>query len=233
MRNTIVVLALVLLIISLGRIEYQEYQKDQQDFLRQEAFDATNTLINNPNLTVLEARKLADTVDKAVGYGVVRYSELGMESDYDTARIVYEAENREYRASLTKKTGIVYEAKNRELRKTMLRHRNDYLLEEATVGKTVGNLTEKALMLSDLPNGTINYASEGSAKYLLLQGGNLTPNGYHSIVADHGLIICHKGSMSFLLDKSGKPLTTYQSFVFEGDIVCGEHGSRKTLIGNL
>lgn len=229
MRNTIVVLVLVLLVIGFGRIEYQEYQKDQQDFLRQEAFDATKTLKNDPNLTVLEARKLEDTVDKAVDYDVVRYSELGMESDYDTAIIVHEAENREYRASLTKKTGIVYKAKDREFRKTMLPHRNDYLLEEATVG----NLPEKALMLSDLPNGTINYASEGSMKYLLLQGGNLTPGGYHSIVADHGLIICKIGSMSSLLDKSGKPLTTCQFFVFEGDKVVGEHGSDKTLIGNL
>lgn len=77
----------------------------------------------------------------------------------------------------------------------------DDLLKTATVG----NLSSKALLISDLPNESINFIQEGSMKYLVLKN-DIAPSGYHNIRNENGLIVCQTGSMNYLLDKSGNQL---------------------------
>jgi hypothetical protein len=79
---------------------------------------------------------------------------------------------------------------------------------------TVGNLSSKALLISDLPNKSIECAQEGSMKYIVLKNGAVV-SGYHDIRNENGLIVCQIGSMNYLLDKSGNPLPAPEEWIRE------------------
>lgn len=69
----------------------------------------------------------------------------------------------------------------------------------------IENLSSRALLISDLPNESINFVEEGAMKYLLLRDG-VTISGYHDIRNENGLIVCQTGSINYLLDKTGNVL---------------------------
>lgn len=79
---------------------------------------------------------------------------------------------------------------------------------------TIGNLSSHALLISDLPNESINFAQKGSMKYLVLKN-NMVISGYHDIRNENGLIVCQIGSMNYLLDKSGNPLPAPEEWIRE------------------
>ncbi|MCU7526746.1 MAG: hypothetical protein HF308_19915 [Ignavibacteria bacterium] len=78
-------------------------------------------------------------------------------------------------------------------------------INQYTQTPVIGNLSQHALLLSDLHNNTISYDQRGSVKFLLLKN-DIVKTGYHNIRSENGLIVCQLGSLNYILDKSGNAL---------------------------
>lgn len=149
-------LILVLLFIIVG---YQEYQDDRQAFLTQQASAAANTLKNDPNITALEARNLADIVNKAVDDGVVEdYYKLGIKSHYDTEKIVHEAENREAREAELREVEIRQQALN-----AVNRLKNDPTITALEARKLADIIHES------VEAGVVTYSELGVGSYYTIE----------------------------------------------------------------